>query len=281
MDTDRLISRGARADVYALNEAVVLKLFRPGTDPAEAAAEAALTGAVRGLTARLRPGLLVPECLGTTSVDGRPGILYERIKGPVMSRQLLDRPWLAVRFGRKLAELHAALHAMPAPPMLPAQRTRLERAVRLSGYLEPQVREAALSTLSTLPDGEWLCHGDFHPWNIILGPEGPVVIDWCDATRGNPVADVARTVLLLRGAARYARRSPRPILEFISRVCLQAYLRRYRALRPLPAAELSAWLPVLAAARLHENVEAEKRWLVRLAAGLLRRPPLSLSKERR
>lgn len=43
-----------------------------------------------------------------------------------------------------------------------------------------------------------MCHGDYHPGNIILSPRGPVVIGWITACHGNAVADVARTVLLFR-----------------------------------------------------------------------------------
>ncbi len=44
-----------------------------------------------------------------------------------------------------------------------------------------------------------LCHGDFHPKNVIVSAEGPVIVDWFDACRGNAVGDIARTSLLLGG----------------------------------------------------------------------------------
>ncbi len=49
-----------------------------------------------------------------------------------------------------------------------------------------------------LPDGDQVCHGDFHPDNIMLTPAGPRVIDWNNATSGNPLADIAWTSLILR-----------------------------------------------------------------------------------
>ncbi len=42
-----------------------------------------------------------------------------------------------------------------------------------------------------------LCHGDLHPSNVILTDDGPMIVDWFDACRGEPVAEVARTSLLL------------------------------------------------------------------------------------
>jgi aminoglycoside phosphotransferase (APT) family kinase protein len=34
-------------------------------------------------------------------------------------------------------------------------------------------------------------HLDLHPLNVMLGPKGPVVIDWTNACRGDPAIDVA------------------------------------------------------------------------------------------
>ncbi|MDT0173806.1 phosphotransferase [Exiguobacterium sp. BRG2] len=50
-----------------------------------------------------------------------------------------------------------------------------------------------------VPPQQGLLHGDFHFQNIIVAiNETFVVIDWHDATTGPPIADVARTLLLLR-----------------------------------------------------------------------------------
>jgi aminoglycoside phosphotransferase (APT) family kinase protein len=42
-----------------------------------------------------------------------------------------------------------------------------------------------------------LIHLDLHPLNVILGDDGPVVIDWTNARRGNGDADAALTWLLM------------------------------------------------------------------------------------
>src|SRR5262249_59440484 len=59
-------------------------------------------------------------------------------------------------------------------------------------------RDAALALPDTLPAGDRLCHGDFHLGNMIGTWAHAEVIDWGDATRGDPLADVARTDLLHR-----------------------------------------------------------------------------------
>ena len=55
-----------------------------------------------------------------------------------------------------------------------------------------------------------LLHGDLHPGNVLLGPSGPVLIDWTDAGSGPPAHDTATSWLVLacldRAAAAAARR---------------------------------------------------------------------------
>jgi aminoglycoside phosphotransferase (APT) family kinase protein len=77
----------------------------------------------------------------------------------------------------------------------------LEQKIRDAKPLPENLRDAALKALETMPDGDRLCHGDFHPGNILLGRSGPVIIDWIDSSIGSPLADAARTSIMLLGAA--------------------------------------------------------------------------------
>ena len=38
---------------------------------------------------------------------------------------------------------------------------------------------------------------DLHPLNVLMGPSGPIVIDWTNASRGDPWVDVAVTWALI------------------------------------------------------------------------------------
>ena len=51
-----------------------------------------------------------------------------------------------------------------------------------------------------MPSGAALLHGDLHPANVLMADDGPVPIDWFDATVGHPITDVVRTSLLLRSS---------------------------------------------------------------------------------
>lgn len=102
-----------------------------------------------------------------------PGeMVLERIEGPTMLEAIEAHVWQVDRHARALADLHTRLHGL-APP----------------ADLTPHA-EAALA-------GDAIVHQDLHPGNVLLSPAGPVVIDWTNARRANPDADVALTWLLM------------------------------------------------------------------------------------
>jgi Ser/Thr protein kinase RdoA (MazF antagonist) len=80
---------------------------------------------------------------------------------------------------------------------VPAQRTRLQRKINSADALSVSLKASLLKTLDTLPDGNRVCHGDFHPANVLMSGKDANIIDWIDAARGNPLADVARTTIIL------------------------------------------------------------------------------------
>ena len=96
-----------------------------------------------------------------------------------------------------LAQLHARLHACRGIG-LPALRTTLAIKISDAAGLSGERRRGLLEQLVQLPDGDRLCHGDFHPWNVVGDPpDGATVIDWLDATCGDPAADACRSYLLM------------------------------------------------------------------------------------
>ncbi|ANZ37897.1 serine/threonine protein phosphatase [Lentzea guizhouensis] len=100
-------------------------------------------------------GIAVPRVHDATADE----LVMQYVPGPRMSEEIGRKPWLAGRLGRELADLHHCLDAIAAPDFL-------------SG------------------DGD-LLHLDLHPGNVVLGPEGPVVLDWASATKGDRRLDVA------------------------------------------------------------------------------------------
>lgn len=121
-----------------------------------------------------------------------------------------------------------------------------------------------------MPRREHLCHGDFHPGNVILSATDEVVIDWVDASLGDPLADVARTSVLLSGAAYAAPDGPQSTLI---RNFQSDYLSCYLDGADADRIQYRRWIPIVAAARLSEGVAEAESWLVAEAQKLTRETP--------
>jgi aminoglycoside phosphotransferase (APT) family kinase protein len=263
VETRHRIGQGREAEILAWGEGKVLRLmWKPERRPLlerEAAAMIATRAA----------GAPVPEVHEMIEFAGRPGLVMERVDGPDLLTLLGKQPWRALWTARTCGEAHARLHGPPAPPELPPLRTLLNQQISSSAALSEELRSFALEELSRLPDGDRICHGDFHPGNMLLGPDGPLVVDWTAASRGDPMADVARALLLLR-LGELPPEAP-PVLRRLERagrtLLRRGYVRAYGRAGPFDRQRLERWQPVLLAGRLAEGIEAERAKLLDLLDG--------------
>jgi len=249
------IARGRTADIYTWEDGYVLKLFHNWFDLESIKYEAQIARAVQA------SGLPVPRVGDIIQLDGRNGLIYERVNGHSMLEALQRRPWRLFYYARRLAALQAQMHTRIFKIELPPQRQRLENKIRHANALPAQTQSAVLSLLNTLRDGDRICHGDFHPGNILLTAYGEVVIDWIDASLGNPLADVARSSILALGAAG-SDQIPNLFMKGIIQLFHVASLHHYFSLCPGGEHEYQHWLPIVATARLSENIPELESWLV-------------------
>jgi Ser/Thr protein kinase RdoA (MazF antagonist) len=267
MSLGALVAVGRTAEVFAWGEGRVLKLFRPGWSMDVARHELAVARAIHAA------GVPSPRPDEAIEVAGRAGVVYERISGLSLLAVLLGRPWRWSAEARTLGETHAVIHAASAPD-LPPLGEALARRITAAPYLLAADRASALGALATLVGSSGaaaLCHGDYHPDNVLLAPPGPIVIDWENATIGDPVADVARTLLLLRSSeASIPSATGRVVRRALVTLLIALYLRAYGRKRPLDRARLAAWELPVTVARLSEGIVEERAYLLarvrRLAA---------------
>lgn len=249
------IATGRTAEVYAWEEGRILKLYFDWFPLGGIEYEQSTARAV------VESGVPSPAVGDIVQVNRRSGLVYQRLDGSTMLDNLMRAPWRVFAYARAMADLHAAMHAKAAGAALPAQHQRLVDKINSARTLPEALRDQALAALEKLPYGDRLCHGDFHPGNVMLTPTGAVIIDWIDAARGNPLADTARTTILLRGVAATGQGGSR-LLAALALLFHAVYLRRYFALRPGGQDEYQRWLPVVAAARLSEGIPEIEAWLV-------------------
>ncbi len=255
MEKGAHLADGRTAEIFEWGPDKVLKLFRPGWEAGAADYEYQVARAAEQAGA---PGPKVYERL---EVEGRPGILYARVDGAPLLTGFQKAPWRFPALARRLARLQAELHACK-PNGLPDMHAKLERRIaELDGATEAQ-RAALLARLASLPRGDRLLHGDFHLENVLDTADGPVILDWVDAACGHPLADVARSVLLLQ----YSYVDPATpgfgLIQLLRRLFVRVYLKEYFRHSEYRRSDLRPWLAVVFAARLAEDIPGELETLV-------------------
>jgi uncharacterized protein (TIGR02172 family) len=241
--TDKLVGKGFCSDVFGWEDGRVLKLFHSRAGRERAGREFEVTRAVHAA------GLPVPAAYELVEVEGRWGIVFERVDGVSMLDYTQARPWALFAMIRQFAELHAQIHRCQAPAGLPSLRERITARIEASDSPEAEKR-AARDRLAELPDGTALCHGDFHPGNVLLTHRGPVVIDWGSGSRGDPIGDVACTSCLMRTASLppWTPGYMHLVLRCLRSTMHRFYLNRYFRLHTGTPRQVEVWQAPLAVA---------------------------------
>ena len=230
----RLLAAGNVAEVFEWGPRVV-KLYRSPAAKQAAFREAANHAAVEAM------GLPVPAVWGVQRIDARWGIVFDRVKHASFAEQMRGDPTAMPHYLETLAALQARIHAQPAS-QFSSLKLRLAANIARTNVLDEPRKRVLLTRLADMPEGDRLCHGDFHPINVLGEVSLPVVIDWPDACRGDPAADVCRSYLLLRlHAADIA----------------EPYLDAYCRIGNVTWEKVLDWLPCVAAARLAEDIPDE------------------------
>jgi aminoglycoside phosphotransferase (APT) family kinase protein len=257
--TLKKIAQGREAEMFAWDEGRVLRLYFAGFPRPVIDAQIAALRAVRDA------GVRVPEVFETVEREGRAGIIMERIDGIDLLTLIGRRPWKVWWVARVCGEALARINMTPAPGSLPALHERYRHIIGSSPHIPPEFAAPALAALDALPEGDRLLHGDFHPGNVMMQDGEPVILDWSNATRGCPEADLARTSLMMQlgdpppGTAVIIR----VFARFARFILLGSEMSAYRRTRPPDEELLRRWELPVAVARLDEPIPAERARLLR------------------
>lgn len=252
-----LLGRGRTAEVYAWRDGNVLKLFVSGFP------SRLIDQEVEGTRAANAAGVPSPQLRDVVTVDGRRGLVLERLSGHSMLTLLGREPARVTHYANIFAELQERIHNYHVPE-LTSRREDLAQRIARAGVVA-RIKGNALAALERLPDGDNLCHCDFNPDNVLITPQGPFVIDWSFAARGTPASDIACTALLLRiadappGSFRVAWVERETRNRFY-----RVWLKRYRELQPDAVNAMWGWLLPVAVARLADDIPEERSRLMTL-----------------
>lgn len=234
------VGDGVRAIIYRIDSDHVVKVPKPDTAAEWIRYEERFTKIVHAC------GAPAPSGSRTVEIDGNLGLISTYIPGPTLWEALVAKPERAEELASLLADLQRQVFAVPPTAALPSV------ASRLGGKLWMASRELdldlhAMHQWLERPGVRGLCHGDLHPYNVILSPTGPVLVDWFDAAIGVFSADVARTVVLLD------QHLEAPGLADFQ----HAYLAAVRTAGTLVEQDFTRWVLVQRTTRLTEGLDLD------------------------
>lgn len=164
-----------------------------------------------------------------------------------------------------LARLHYDLHKLEISEDIGRQKDMLKRCIQETPMLTVEEKSAILDVLEKLPEGHHLCHGDFHPDNVLID-EAPWVIDWMTGMSGEPSGDAARSIVMFSIGAMPPGVSSftKLMIGFIRKRLTKGYIQEYLTLSGQAYEDIDRWILPVAAARLVEGIPgSEKELLVK------------------
>lgn len=230
MNLTEKIGEGSQSDVY-LYRGYAYKLFHSEKQKAEAFYEAFVNTSIE------RTGLPAAKVYEVFSYCHKPVIKMDYIAGCDLNKLIISNPINLEIYMKIVVSLQIQVHSQKN--ILPFQvKKRIQRCICETDKLTTEQKNRLLVILMGLPDGDSLCHGDFHGGNILCKNNQYFIIDWADAAVGHKFMDVCRTYMLY---------------SFYSVHMAEIYLRLYCEYTDSRREEILKWLPVVAAARLSEE----------------------------
>lgn len=237
--TSNIIGQGAQAVVYEEN-GYAIKAYPAAKHKVAIFYELLINALIENT------GLPSPRIVAVDYSGQQCRITMTLLKGQALSRELAKENADVAGLMEKFVRLQIAIH-----------HTRLDQPANQQAIFVTKIRgnpslsaaEQALliDDILRLGQGSALCHGDFHPDNVMVENGELAVLDWADASIGCAKADACRSYL---------------ILLLHARPLAQIYLDLYCQKSGATPAQVLDWLPIVSALRLAENKADESAALL-------------------
>lgn len=244
----KLIGYGRTAEVFEYGDNKVVKLFSEKINFAEIETELSKHQMIERTI-----GCCV-KSFGIVKVANRYGIVFQRVEGLPLTEVLMSGTRSPIEIGQILGQLHSKIH-LSTCDTLPGLKSMVKCQIANSCELNENEKKILLSVLESLPDSNTTCHLDFHPDNVFLNGEQLTLIDWMTAQKGDYLADVARTLMILEIAELPNGNLQENItLELAREQIIKGYQNAYSMQIDIEERRLEKWKMIMLGLRLSERI---------------------------
>ena len=247
------IGAGRTAEVYDYKDDKVLKLFYSAFSTNIIEDEYLIAKNISTTTS------LVPKVYDIVHTRNRTGIVYEKIKGEMLSDYLSGNIISTRKIIRKFVQTQKRISNINVENV-PSNTDKLKQKITSSCLLSDSEKEIVLKYLSIINNNE-LCHGDYHPENVFVDQNHDFkVIDWANMFVGNKYLDIARTYYLIKsGQSLNGKTKLGSLIEWFGRqIIAKLYWEEVKA----EEGRKEYFLPclfIVIITRYDENIEQEKK----------------------
>lgn len=236
-----LIAQRKNKEIYVDNDTVV-KLYVEGHSQSDILNEALNQSRVEEYS-----NLNVPKLIEVGKLDNRWAIISERIEGKTISELMKENPDNFDKYLNLFVDVQLAILSNEVP-LLNRIKEKFTRKLENATNIDENTKYELLQRLQGMKNHNKLCHGDYHPSNVIVKEDGTVyIIDWAHVTQGNASADAARTYLL------FSIDNKEEVAE--------KYLNLFSEKSGIEKSNIQRWIPIVAATQMTKNIEEEQEFL--------------------
>lgn len=139
-------------------------------------------------------GLNVPKIKEVSTVDGKWAIVSDYINGKPLSYLMSEKTEKLEEYLNLFVDLHISVLSKNCD-LVTNKSDKLRRLINIAN-INLTTKFQLTSFLNSVSDENNICHGDFHPSNIVITDNDEVfVLDWSHVSRGNKNIDVVTTYL--------------------------------------------------------------------------------------
>lgn len=236
-----LIAKRTNKEIFA-EEDKVIKLYIESHSQSDILNEALNQSRVEEYS-----NLNIPKLLEVKKINNRWAIISEKIEGKTISQLMKEEPENFDKYLNLFIDVQLAILENNVP-LLNRIKEKFTRKLENATNIDENIKYELLQRLEGMKNHNKLCHGDYHPSNVIVKNDGTVyVIDWAHVTQGNASADAARTFLLFSMAEENEK--------------AEKYLNLFSEKSGISKENIQRWIPIVAATQMTKNIPEEQEFL--------------------